>query len=218
MSITQLGLYNAALGILGERPLTALTDDGEPRLLLDDVWSRNDGAIKFCLEQGLWNFATRTQQIDSDTSVTPSFGYSSAFVIPSDLVKLSMISANEYFDPPLTRYEEEAGYWFADVDPLYVSFVSNDTSGYGGDMSMWPPTFARFVASYLAEEIAMRLTGDDKKAAYAAQKAKDALTDARSKDAQRGPTRFTPRGSWANARSGGWGRSTERGRRNTFLG
>jgi hypothetical protein len=218
MAINRLGLYNVALGALGERPLSSLTEEGEPRLLLDDVWSRNNGVIQYALEQGHWNFAMRSQAIDADTSVTPSFGFEYAFVIPSDRMKLNMISGDEYFNLPLVDYEEEAGYWFADVDPLYVRFVSNDTSGYGGDLSMWPETFARWVGHYMACEIAMRIVGDEKKLRDLEVRTKRLLLEARSHDAAQEPTRFAPYGTWVHARRGRFSKSLERGKRNTLIG
>lgn len=217
MATNRLGLYNQALAAVKERPLESLTEEGEPRLLLDDVWTRNNGVIKYALEQGHWNFAMKAQEIDADTSITSSFGFTYAFLIPSDLVRLNMISANEYFSPPLTEYEEEAGYWFADIDPLYVRFVSNDTSGYGGDLSMWPETFAKWVGLYMASEIAPRLVSDSALKEIKAS-ANMALVDARSKDASREPTRFPPYGRWTNARHGGGSRSIERGRKGSLIG
>lgn len=213
---TRLGLYNVALRSIGERPLSSLSEEGEPRLLLDDVWTANHGIIHYALEQGQWKFALRAQGIDSDSSVTSELGYAYTFVIPDDLVSLNMISANEYFDPPLVDFEEEAGYWFADVDPLYVRFVSKDTNGYGGDLSMWPETFATWVGYHMGAEIAPRLTGQRDTEKIVAR-AKALLADARSKDALRGPVRFPPRGSWANARHGRRSALSERGKRNTLL-
>mgnify|MGYP001565592665 CR=1 FL=1 len=59
MTTDRLGLYNVALGALGERSLDSLTEDGEPRRELDAVWARGGGALRFFLEQvvqvrGVW--------------------------------------------------------------------------------------------------------------------------------------------------------------------
>lgn len=79
---TQLDIYNGALLHCGERFLASLTEQREPRRLLDRVWSSN--GVKTCLEQGQWNFAMRTIQIDYDPSIAPSFGYARAFQKPND--------------------------------------------------------------------------------------------------------------------------------------
>src|SRR3546814_10721056 len=77
MTATQLSLYNGALRLCGEAKLANLTEDREPRYVLDDVW--DDGALRHCLQQGLWNFAMRTVEAEYSPSVEPSFGFRRAF-------------------------------------------------------------------------------------------------------------------------------------------
>src|SRR5512144_1570516 len=119
MATDRLGLYNVALSALGERSLDSLTEDGEPRRELDAVWARGGGALRYFLEQGRWSFAMRTQQLDASATVDPPFGFRYAFEMPTDFVHLDMLSAGEYFDQPLERYEREVGYIFCDIAPIY---------------------------------------------------------------------------------------------------
>ncbi len=210
---TQLSLYNEALRLCGERKLASLSENREPRRILDSVWDAN--AINYCLEQGQWNFAMRTAKIESNPSMQPPFGYQYAFDRPNDLIRISGLCSDEYFNNPLLEYEEEAGYWFADVDEIYIRYVSNDAS-YGNDYSLYPETYMRYVATYLAVEIVDRLTQNaslyDK--LYGLMKRR--LTDARSKDAMADPTKFLPTGSWVRSRRGG--SSSDRGKRNRLIG
>lgn len=69
---TKLGLYNGALREMGERRLDTLTERGESRRVLDDVY---DDVIEDCLAAGSWNFATETVKLDADTGVAPNFGF-----------------------------------------------------------------------------------------------------------------------------------------------
>lgn len=201
MATNQFKLYNEALDILGNRRLATITDNNEARRELDEIWDR--GALDFCLEQGLWNFALRTTRATFSPSITPPFGYTFAFSRPDDYIRLSMLSSDERFTEPYLQYTDEAGFWFCDLDTLYIQYVSNDETGYGADYSMWPESFTRFVAAYLAKHARERLakggiSEDRVKAIY-----KEALTDARSKDAMEDPTKFPPIGRWARARRGG---------------
>ena len=98
MANDQLGLYNQALYLLGERSLASLTENREPRRILDVVWR---GAVKFCLEQGQWKFALRTSKLTYSTDVIPTFGYSRAFERPTDCVRLSKMCSDEYLKTPL---------------------------------------------------------------------------------------------------------------------
>lgn len=215
MSTSKLDIYNVALRFLGERSLDSLTEDGEPRRELDAVWSSANG-IRFFLQQGRWKFAMRTQQIDADASVDTQFGYQNAFQLPDDFVHLDMLSADEYFSEPLFRYEIEAGYIFADEDPLYIRFISDDDD-YGGNYANWPETMALWAGCWIATQIAPRLTSGAKLEDLMRMERK-LLVDARSKEAVQSPTRFPPAGSWVNARhSYRYGRR-DRGRRNTLIG
>lgn len=212
MAITQLGLYNEALRLVGERRLASLTENREPRRVLDDIW--NDDAINFCLEQGYWNFAMRAVQIDA-SATDPAFGYAFAFDKPNDLIRTAGVCEDEYLNVPLTNMLEETGFWFANIDPIYVRYISNADT-YGNDFTRWPTTFAKFVAAYLASEAVLTLTqsADKQKTIFALMNQR--LKDARSKDAMNDPTAFMPQGSWSASRRGGSRR--DRGNRNQLIG
>jgi hypothetical protein len=198
MSTTKLALFNEALTmLLGERKLASLSENREPRRVLDDVWDQ--GAVKYCLEQGQWNFAMRTSRLPYSPSVTPSFGYRRGFEKPSDLARVSKLCSDEFLNSPITAYTEEAGFWFSDYDDLYISYVSNHAD-YGSDMSLWPETFVRYVASYLAFRAVRRIKQSGTSADDIEKEMTKHLLDARSKDALAGPTQFLPAGRWTTAR------------------
>lgn len=200
MATNQLALYNQAARALGERPL-ATGEENPLSRVLDSIWNQGNGTIRYCLEQGLWNFALRDLQLDSDAAVDPAFGFLHAFTLPSDFIRINAIADNEQFDPPLNRYEHRGDIIYADIDPLFLSFVSDDAA-YGADLSRWPETFTRWVGLYLAVEAAPTIKSDLDMERLEKRKHK-ALVDARSKDAMNEPARFAPHGSWVNARMRG---------------
>lgn len=200
---TRLDIYNGALRIIKERRLSSLTENREPRRLLDDAWGdgQNGGAVKYCLQMGQWTFAKRTMRIDYSPSITPDFGYRCAFDQPEDMVKPVGIWCDEYCQQPLLRYSDERHYWFTDIETIYVGIVSNGLN-YGADLSLWPETFAKLVEAYLAREIAPNLTNSDKAVQLAEYAWKKAKVDAKSDDAMRNPTKFMPAGGWLTSRHG----------------
>ena len=211
---TRLGLYNAALRECGERKLADLSDDYGPRHMLDDVWS--EGFIRDVLGQGQWSFATRSIELASDDDSETQFGYSFAFVQPTDIVRTVAFCSDERFDTPMTSYQVEAGYWYADIDPLFVRYVSDDAD-YGGNLSQWPEDFTRYAELRLAWRILPRLTGSKADRDQIAKAAKKALLDAKSTDAMEKPTQFAPRGLWVSSRTGR--RSlADRGSRSRLIG
>jgi hypothetical protein len=162
------------------------------------VWASN--GVKTCLEQGQWNFAMRTIMIDYDDAIEPSFGYNRAFNKPTDWVLTSALCSDEYFRSPLTRYADETGYWYADIDSLYVRYVSNDES-YGGDLNQWPESFREFVEAHFASKIIMKLSNSEDELQRIMKVRKDLLDLAKSRAAMAMPTSFPAQGAWSRARN-----------------
>lgn len=209
---SRLQLYNAALLELGERALASLTENREPRRLLDQVWA--NGAVDFLLGAGQWKFAKKSVELAPETSYTPAFGYQKAYELPADFIRTTAVCSDEYFGTPLLRYSTERGFIFADVEPLYLSYISNDAA-YGGNLALWPADFTAYATAYFAGKIASKLTQDKEewKRLFALQK--KCKADALSSDAMESPTTFPPRGSWVSARLG---RSGGGGSRNSLIG
>lgn len=182
--------------MIGERTLSSLTEDREPRHLLDTAY--DGGAVDNCLEQAQWHFAMRTVQIDYDPGYDPDFGYRRVFTKPTDWIITSAICSDEYFRVPLTQYSDEAGLWYADEEIIYVRYVSNDAS-YGGNLNAWPISFCDFAAAHLASKIAMKIGGADMLNAALALREKH-LKTARNRAAMALPTSFPAQGSWSLAR------------------
>lgn len=195
---TQLTLYNGALLLVGERFLASLSEECETRRLLDQVWS--SGGLKYCLEQGQWHFAMRTIQIDYDPSVQPSYGYNRAFQKPDDWINTSALCSDEFFRSPLLRYVDEAGFWYSDLDTLYVRYVSNDLN-YGMNLNKWPETFREYVEAYFAKRIYYKLADSEEGYAKLEKTEKHRLDVAKSKAAMAEPTSFPAQGNWSRSRN-----------------
>ena len=199
----KLAVWNDALRICKERKLVALTDNREPRRLLDAAWGDGSttGSVRRCLEMGQWTWAIRTAQLDYSPSVTPSFGYTYAFDQPSDCVRVAGVFQDEYCKVPLLEYSDERRYWYCDLQTIYVQFVSNGET-YGADLSLWSEMFAKTVAADLAREIVGNLTQDERIRADVMAEWRMWKKEAAAIDAANRPTRQLPVGSWNRARMG----------------
>lgn len=193
---TQLGLYSAALLELGQTKLASLVEDNENRRILDEVYDR---VVALCFELGQWKPVLRTVQVDSDPGADPVFGYAFGFTKPVDWVRTTALSTSPLLQPPLLDYTDEHGIWYASVDPIYVTYVSSDAS-YGGDLSLWPETFTRYVELKLAERICPRITQSKDNLVRIQEDLKRAKADAMSFDAMMGPEKLFPVGSWVRSR------------------
>jgi hypothetical protein len=199
----RLKIYNGALLICKERSLASLTENREPRRLLDDVW--NDGGVRYCLEQGQWAFAIRASQLDYTPSVAPTWGFRRAFTKPSDWIDTSAVCSDPYFKAPLLEYADEVGYWFCDIDQIYVKYVSDDNN-YGNNLANWPVSFTEYVKTHFAGKIVHKVTQDEKLIDRITHPKHGleavARLNAKNRDAMGRPTTFPSRGRWASARYG----------------
>jgi hypothetical protein len=210
---TQLGLYNAALRELGERKLASLSERGESRRNLDDVYS---DVLEDCLLTGSWNFATETVKLVADTGIEPNFGFNEVFAKPTDWLRTHSISQDEYLSIPLLQYYDDSTFWAADVSPIYVRYVSNDT-GLGLDLGNWPRSFTRYVELELATRVCERLTQDAGKLERLEMRRDKARRRALNHDAMNEPNpKFPPVGTWNRARGGG--NRSDRGSRQQLTG
>ena len=214
MSTSKLEIYNAALVICGERVLASLTEDRKPRRLLDHVWD-NDG-VEACLERGQWKFAIKTVKLDFDTSVTTDFGYKRSFAKPSDWVITSAVCSDEFFTAPLLRYSDENDFWFAELDEIYVKYVSNDPA-WGLNLSLWPSSFNKYVGAYFAHEIVMSLTQDQDMWDRVEAKYQKYESLAKNADAMAGPQQFPAPGRYVTSRHRGL-TGRDRGSRSNLIG
>jgi hypothetical protein len=152
---TKLGIYNLALSNLGEEEISSLSEPREPRRVLDRYY---DSVVAYCLEQAIWNFALR---ITSKTSVgAGSLGFTYSFDRPTDFVRLFQAGPNATFYPQyVTDFAQVGSQFHADTTPLWLHYVSNDDSDGGGNLTIWPETFAHYVACLLSARAAPRVTG-----------------------------------------------------------
>jgi hypothetical protein len=197
MGTTKLAVYNGTLRLLGDTRLVSLSESREPRRILDDLWEEH---VRACLEAGSWNFALRSVQLGSDPDVALAFGFQYAFEKPDDWLRTAALSGDETFGTPLTDYADEAEYWKANVDPLYVRYVSSD-GAWGMDPTRWTPSFSLYVQAHLAAEMAAH----HRNAQFADldRLRQRRRAEALVKDAVGQPPQFPPRGGWVRARWGG---------------
>lgn len=200
MAASKLVIYNNALGLLGERELASLTENREPRRVLDSFY---DNTIRYCLEQGNWERFLRSVAISPSSSVEPEFGFTNAFARPSDWIRTRRLSESDTLHPPLRYFRAENSYWYADCSTLYVEYVSNSASLGGMDLSRWTESFEDYVTKTLAAKICVRITQSSTLRLDLEKEANRALKRARSLDTREVAPQQQVGGSWARSRGGG---------------
>lgn len=196
----KLNIYNGALRRLGSRRLASLTENREPRRVLDDIWN-NGQLVDYALERGEWNFAVRSVQGAYNSGVEPEFGFRRAFDKPDDFRRLAALSADEYFRTPLTaeQYTDEGGYWLSDHEMLYIRYVSSHEN-YGYDSSRWTESFRNYLECVMAYEGCERITNSAEKEGRVEKAMRRYLSEAKSTDAMQEGVKFRPVGAWVSSR------------------
>jgi hypothetical protein len=194
---TKLGIWNDALRMIGEHRLVSLTEDTEARYVLDSAW---DDAKMFVFTEGLWNFATKTEEINADTGQTPIPGFAFVFDKPLYWLRTISISQTSRFDTEAI-YRDENNKIHANVDTLYIRFISYERST-DEQIENWPPSFAKAMSAYLANTCAVRISGSKSDADALRALYRDALASAKNKDALDQAQMFTAPGNWIRAMRG----------------
>lgn len=209
---SKLGVINGAMRLLKSRKMTDAELAGNTResaRIANEVWDAD--FVRGCLEAGNWRFAVRSRQITADPGIDPQFdgegGYQYAFEKDTDWLRTCGVFRDADMCEAYNDYNDEAGFIFANVDTLYVRYISDDAS-FGGSMSLWPRSFQEYAEAKLASGIAGPLTQQSQELDdLAARK----LAAATAKDVINEPTRRQPYSSWVRARfSGGYDRSGRR--------
>ncbi|WP_159585919.1 hypothetical protein [Chelativorans xinjiangense] len=192
----KLRIYKGALRLLGPHELATLTDDRPERYQLDDAW---DDAVEHLLTQGLWNFGIRAVEMTADDDEEPLFGWDYGFLKPDDWVRTAGISNEATFRIGFEDYEDEAGKWFANVDTLYVRYVSNDAA-YGLNIGAWRQPFAKALEAYLAFESGLPISNDRGNRNDLYSLYKERLTKAKTLDAFDESVKYSPAGRVVRSR------------------
>jgi hypothetical protein len=202
---TQLTIYNDVLTQkLGETKLASLSENREPRRILDDIWDSGNGAPKYCLELGQWKFAEKRAKLTGVANTDDALAYRFYYAKPADFVSINIMADDNTYNSPLidNQYIYSNDKFYSDFDYLFIAYVSNHAS-YGMDLAKWPPSFVDLVQLRMAYLACNRIvnSGTDKEAIY--KQWQEAEKIAKNQDFRHMPTRYPRSGSWVRARRTG---------------
>ena len=188
MATDDVEIANLALAMIGEEPITALSEDNKPARFLNAIYN---GQRQVVLRAGRWNTAT-TRVTLALTADTPAWGFTRSFQLPSDFLRLA--DTEEFKE----RYRIEGDRFLSDLSVVNITYVRDQT-----DIAALDPLFQDAFAAKLAAEVCVALTGNrelmrDMRRLYA-----DKLNEARYMDAQEGPIQAVEGSAWFDARTGG---------------
>jgi hypothetical protein len=154
MTTTEFTICNKALALLGQSSISNFTANDK---------AIKCGALYPTYSQSLltiynWRFA-RKKSASLTATTAPTFGYTYAFSLPSDLLNIvNVYNSTDKEVTPQSRYERFGAVLHTAFTPAYLDYT------YDIDEDLWPAWYQEFVATALAARIAISITEDDSKA------------------------------------------------------
>jgi hypothetical protein len=116
MSTTPVSICSAALQMLGEKPFASFTDNSERARVAAGLW---DGVRDHVLRSHPWNSAIKREALAPDATA-PVFGFSRAFSIPPDCLRVLSIGQYESDRP---AYKIEGRKILTDEPAVFLRYV-----------------------------------------------------------------------------------------------
>ncbi|MEQ1756576.1 MAG: hypothetical protein ABL973_20845 [Micropepsaceae bacterium] len=137
-----------------------------------------------------WNFAARRAALPA-SSMTPLFGYASAFGLPADCLLVRRVNHCS-----AQRWEVEGRQILTDATaPLSITYTARIT-----DPGLFDALFVDALATRLAADLCVQLSENTSRAQILFQLYQNKIAEARIRDAQEGDADHDMRSAWLDAR------------------
>lgn len=175
-------ICNAALDIIGERPVASLMDNrAEVRWFVRNYTHY----VQTALRQNIWNFATELWQLNRDVS-DPAFRWRYRYGLPNGWLRVLPVTYDGWRTGQRVPYEVKSNYvytdWLADAGMNVELVMDRQNPG------EWDPLFANVIAARLAHGMAHSLTHKTSFVQLAKQAAAEAYEVAEQVNAFEGDT------------------------------
>ena len=190
MASSEVALVNAALILVGEATITALSEDSKAARLCNIRYASVRDAV---LRRHPWNCATK--RIDLGAVLTgsnaPAWGFDYAYQLPSDFIRI--IRYEDTAEP----YKIEDGKFLTNVKPAKITYVYRLV-----DVVRMDSMLQEAISTQLASEIAKALAGSETLAEKLASLADEKIQQAQFTDSQESGINHITSSTWLDARYG----------------
>jgi hypothetical protein len=152
MALTDIEIAQAALVLLGSKPIASFTAQGNAADVLRTLY---EPTVEAALTSGAWHWAKITKQLTRDATAPVNLRWAASYIVPVSppvlLVKTVTLDDNVI---PFDRYENrihcDAN---GDDDTVYMEYMWRVAE------ADWPPDFTEYITFRLASVIAVPITG-----------------------------------------------------------
>jgi len=139
MASSKLSLINNALILIGDRPLTSLTDGTRAQIVATNLY---DNVIENELSKHRWGFARKKIEISKDVAAPVGNEWQTTYTLPADMITLIKLE-------PLIPYQILGDKVYCNYSgTLYAEYIYKPSEG------DWPPYFCKMVEYALGMDFA----------------------------------------------------------------
>lgn len=148
--MSSVAICNAALALLGGKPITSLNEESTEAQLCEAAY---DVARKATLEDREWSFSIRRAQL-APLLETPVWGYSKQFQLPSDLLLVIEARNDKQVNSPNSMFwSKEGDRILADSESVQVLYIANIVN-----TELFTSSFTQALSARIAHDIAGSIT------------------------------------------------------------
>ena len=112
---SEVAICSNGLLLIGARPISSFTDDGDPALLCSNLWSTVRDAV---LRSHPWNCAMKRKALAAD-AVAPDYDWAYRFQLPGDFLRAWVVGK----DDSSPAWQIEDGYIVMDEPICYLRYI-----------------------------------------------------------------------------------------------
>ena len=144
MSYSEVQICNLALERIGGRRITSLIDNSEDARACNSLFASLRDEI---ISSAQWPFAMKRAALSRLTD-TPAFGFDYTYQLPSDMLRLIMLVADDG-ETQITEFEIEGKTVLTDEETVYIKYIKRET-----DQTKFTAGFVKALSAKLAAELA----------------------------------------------------------------
>ena len=170
MTTTKISICNEALSMIGAKSIISFDENTDNARRCASIY---DSTRRALLRLHPWSFAKKRAQLAPVTTY-PTFGYSNAFPLPKDFIRL--------YDSGQQEYEIESRHILANTNLINLVYVADQDNE-----EIWDSLFTDCMTLYLIRKLAKPITGSQAEADSAWQQLQNMLKQARAINGQERP-------------------------------
>lgn len=188
---SKIQIYNLIAGHLGQDEVLSFPAQGALGDAIEQFWH---AARQDTLRANTWHCARKRAQL-TPTAMPPAFGYTNAFDMPGDFIRIVEVTISGFGD--FRDYVREGQQILSDFTPLNLIYIFDLK-----EVDFWDADLAMAFSVKCAALAAFKVTGDASLAQALEQQFRDKYDNTAQADGMEDPPLRFAEDSWINAR---WG-------------